>query len=144
VPKKRHDGRRTDATMIPAWTQLIVTLCYNNLVSNKYNYIHMYTYIYIKICTKHIYTSTWVSATAASEAMIRCIHICIQLYLYIHVSVYIYTIIYTSKYIYIHIFLYIYIYTCIYIYIYTYTNTYILKTYPYLYIHLNRCFGSSC
>jgi hypothetical protein len=32
VPNKR-DGR-TDATIIPAWTQLIVTLCYNNLVSN--------------------------------------------------------------------------------------------------------------
>jgi hypothetical protein len=28
------DGQ-TDATIIPAWTQLIVTLCYNNLVSNN-------------------------------------------------------------------------------------------------------------
>jgi hypothetical protein len=25
----------TDATIIPVWTQLIVTLCYNNLVSNN-------------------------------------------------------------------------------------------------------------
>jgi len=33
VPNKRD--RRTDATIIPAWTQLIVTLCYNNLVSNN-------------------------------------------------------------------------------------------------------------
>jgi hypothetical protein len=41
VQKKHHrqiDGQtdgRMDATIIPAWTQLIVTLCYNNLVSNK-------------------------------------------------------------------------------------------------------------
>ncbi len=31
---RRTEGRRTDATIIFAWTQLIVTLCYNNLVSN--------------------------------------------------------------------------------------------------------------
>jgi hypothetical protein len=29
------DGRRMEATIIPAWTQLIVTLCHNNLVSNN-------------------------------------------------------------------------------------------------------------
>jgi hypothetical protein len=34
------DGR-TDATIIPAWTQLIVTLCYNNLVSNKWLITHI-------------------------------------------------------------------------------------------------------
>ena len=45
---RRTDGQ-TDATIIPAWTQLIVTLCYNNLVSNvnatvlhaqKYKHVH--------------------------------------------------------------------------------------------------------
>jgi hypothetical protein len=36
--------RRTDATIIPAWTQLIVTLCYNNLQNVNATVLHAQKY----------------------------------------------------------------------------------------------------
>jgi hypothetical protein len=134
----KTDGR-TDATIIPVWTQLIVTLYYNNLVSNNYSHhthqcysiilnimwytsIYIYVYIYYDL-PRYVFFSLY---------KCTCSYICIYINAYIYN--YIYT--YTLTYLYMNIHIYIYIYIYIYKYMYIYVNIHI---YTCIYIYIYIC-----
>jgi hypothetical protein len=91
----------TDATIIPAWTQLIVTLCYNNLVSNKY----IYSYLSISRCRSrrsnffrdYFRIFQWLDYIHI-YALNLCIYMNICTYTYMHIHICMFTFLHIWKY----------------------------------------------